>query len=594
MSTGMRQTRLRHRRGLRGLSEPAAGIGHAHRCRSGRRPGVVPRLRSLGVGRRRVRWAGFALFNVVQPLGREQLGLSQRAARDGDGDLPSAARGLTLALGAPRSLAHQGTGGSSDARAGSGAAALFAPRRQATRAAPAAGEADDAGRHAQEARWESSAASASLRASARHSSVAPSCHREARAALAAALEPTPPPQSFSFAAETSLPSALTTPATTRSSRRDRRVARASLAGLTRTSSGVLLVVRGSAERVASVPRSRPLSSRRGDLASSAARSGPGLTFRMAADRSRPCDGSGAAAVPGDPPKFNYRSSIVRTQLTLELRVAPLLGVRGGGLEPSRVQRGSQGWALGGETTNRLRNRARVIARDEEAVLLMTEGTRPIRRFPSRSPARRMLSPRVARGPRAPPSAPERSARSGAPYTLESWARGRPSRKRTRPSMPWLSRRRRSSSAHSPSTGPTISSVCSRESRPAPDRDTTPSTRATRPTRTPAGQRTRRGAHGGRAERRRSRASDLRVRQGGAPCSTTVLRRWSETKLETRSALDRSTDVGTPNAWAARPRGPRLAARETRGAGTVDVKTPTTSIGPTPSLSPGPRRGGWTE
>ena len=162
-----------------------------------------------------LRWAGFALFNVVRPLGRERLGLS------------SGLLGTGMAISS-RLLAHSPWRSFSFAEDReqhmrwvlSGARVAFAP--EATVRSPAAS--DHAGRHAQEARWESgrlrlaaSLSPALLRRAVRH--------REPRA-FDAALEPVLPPQSLLLAANV-VAVGLTT--ATRS-RLVGRFARASLVG----------------------------------------------------------------------------------------------------------------------------------------------------------------------------------------------------------------------------------------------------------------------------------------------------------------------------------------------------------------------------
>ena len=176
-----------------------------------------------------LRWAGFALFNVVQPLGREQLGLSSGLLGTG-----MAISRRLLADSPWRSFSFAEDREQHMRWVLSGARVAFAP--EATVRSPAAS--DDAGRHAQEARWESGR----FRLAAR---LSPALvrrairHREVRA-LAAALEPMLPPQSLLLAAN--LVAVGVTTATTRS-RRARRVARASLAGQITYVIGSLAVVR---------------------------------------------------------------------------------------------------------------------------------------------------------------------------------------------------------------------------------------------------------------------------------------------------------------------------------------------------------------
>ena len=162
-----------------------------------------------------LRWAGFALFNVVRPLGREQLGLSSGLLGTGmaiSRRLLTASPWRSFSFAEDREQHMRWVLG--------GARVAFA--HEATVRSPAAN--DGAGRHAQEARWESGR----LRLAAR---LSPALLRRAISehelrAFDAALEPVLPPQSLLLATNAI---AVGATAATRS-RLARRVARASLAG----------------------------------------------------------------------------------------------------------------------------------------------------------------------------------------------------------------------------------------------------------------------------------------------------------------------------------------------------------------------------
>ncbi len=135
-----------------------------------------------------LRWAGFALFNVVRPLGRERLGLSSGLLGTG------MAISTRLLVSSPwRSFSFAEDREQHMRWVLSGARVAFA--EEATVRSPAAG--DDAGRHAQESRWESGRLRLAIR-------LGPALLRRAARdrdlrALDAALEPVLPPQSLLLA-----------------------------------------------------------------------------------------------------------------------------------------------------------------------------------------------------------------------------------------------------------------------------------------------------------------------------------------------------------------------------------------------------------
>lgn len=135
-----------------------------------------------------LRWAGFALFNVVRPLGRERLGLSSGLLGTG------MAFSRRLLLSSPWQAFSFAEDREQHMRwVLDGARVTFAPEAEVCSPAPAAA----AGIQAQEQRWESGRLALAARLSPRL--LARSVRRRSLLALDGALEPILPPQSLLLA-----------------------------------------------------------------------------------------------------------------------------------------------------------------------------------------------------------------------------------------------------------------------------------------------------------------------------------------------------------------------------------------------------------
>ncbi len=170
-----------------------------------------------------LRWAGFALFNVVRPLGREQLGLSSGLLGTG-----MAISSRLLSTSPWRSFSFAEDREQHMRWVLSGARVAFAP--EATVRSPAAG--DGSGRRVQEARWESGRLH--LAAHLSPALLRRAIRRREPRALDAALEPLLPPQSLLLATNVMAVGATTATGT-------RFVRRAAVVGLV----GQILYVLGS-------------------------------------------------------------------------------------------------------------------------------------------------------------------------------------------------------------------------------------------------------------------------------------------------------------------------------------------------------------
>jgi hypothetical protein len=143
-----------------------------------------------------LRWAGFALFNVVRPLGRDRLGLSSGLLGTG------MAFSRRLLVRSPWKAFSFAEDREQHMRwVLEGARVAFAPEAEVCSPSPAA----TAGIQAQERRWESGRLGLAARLSPRL--LARSARRRSPAALDGALEPILPPQSLLLASNLAAASA---------------------------------------------------------------------------------------------------------------------------------------------------------------------------------------------------------------------------------------------------------------------------------------------------------------------------------------------------------------------------------------------------
>jgi len=135
-----------------------------------------------------LRWAGFALFNVVRPLGRDRLGLSSGLVGTG------MAFSRSLLLRSPWAAFSFAEDREQHMRwALAGARSVFAAEAEVRSPSPST----DAGVHAQERRWESGRAALAARLTPKL--IARALRTRSVVQLDAALEPVLPPQSLLLA-----------------------------------------------------------------------------------------------------------------------------------------------------------------------------------------------------------------------------------------------------------------------------------------------------------------------------------------------------------------------------------------------------------